>query len=54
MGEMRNAYKISVRKPTEKRSLRRSRHGWGDNITIGIKEIWCEDMDWIYLAQDKV
>jgi hypothetical protein len=32
MGEMRNAYKILVRKPGGKRPLRRPRCRWEDNI----------------------
>jgi hypothetical protein len=39
MGWMRNAYKISVRKPEEKRPLGRPRHRWEDNIIMGLKEI---------------
>jgi len=38
MGEMRNAYKIMVRKP-ERRPLRRPRHRWEDNIRMEIREI---------------
>jgi hypothetical protein len=36
MGEIRNAYKILVAKPEEKRPLRRPRE---DNIKMDIKEI---------------
>jgi hypothetical protein len=32
MGEMRNPYKILVGKPEGKRLVRRSRHGWEDDI----------------------
>jgi hypothetical protein len=35
MREMRNAYKIWVRKPERKRPLRRPMHRWEDNIRIG-------------------
>jgi hypothetical protein len=31
-------YKISIGKPEEKRSLRRLRRAWEDNIKIDIKE----------------
>lgn len=51
---MQHVCSVSVRKPTEKRSLGKPRHGWKDNIRVGIKGIWCEDMDWIYLAEDDV
>jgi hypothetical protein len=38
MGEMRNAYKILVGKPEEKRPLRRPGLRWEDNIKMGLKE----------------
>jgi hypothetical protein len=37
MGEMKNAYKISVRKPEGKKPLRRSRHRWEDNMIMDLK-----------------
>jgi hypothetical protein len=40
MGEMRNAYKILVRKPEEKRLLRRHMDGWEDNIRMNLRETW--------------
>jgi hypothetical protein len=49
---MRNAYKIVVRKPEVKRPLDSPRHRWQDNIKMNLKEIMCEDGDWIHLAQD--
>jgi len=24
---------------------------WEDNIRMDLREIWCEDADWIHLAQ---
>jgi len=27
--------------------------GWEDNIRINLREIECQDMDWIYLTQDR-
>jgi hypothetical protein len=41
MGEMRSAYKISVRKPGGKRQLGRPRCRWDDNIRMDIREIEC-------------
>jgi hypothetical protein len=38
-GEMRNAYKILVRKPEGKKPHRRSQHRWEDNIKLGLWEI---------------
>jgi len=39
MGEMRNAYKILVRKLEGKRPLRRPRYRWEDNIRMDLREI---------------
>jgi len=38
MGEMRNAYKISVRKPEGKKQLGRSKCKWKDNIKMDLRE----------------
>jgi hypothetical protein len=46
MGEMRNAYKILVRKPKGKRTHRRSSHRWNNNIRMNLREIGQEDLDW--------
>jgi hypothetical protein len=45
MGEKRNAYRILVRKPEEKRPLGRPRHRWVDNIKMDLREIGCDGMD---------
>jgi hypothetical protein len=42
-----------VGKPEEKRRLGRSRRRWVANIKIDLREIGCNDMDWIDLAQDR-
>jgi ribosome biogenesis protein Nip4 len=52
MGEVRNAYKILIGKPESKRPLRRPRRRWEDNIRMYLREIGCEVVDWIHLAQD--
>jgi hypothetical protein len=39
MGEKRNAYRILVGNPDEKRPLGRHKHRWEDNIKIDLKEI---------------
>jgi hypothetical protein len=49
MGEMRNAYNILVGKPEGKRLFIRPRHRY----RMDLKEIGCENMDWIHLAQDR-
>jgi hypothetical protein len=38
MGEKRNAYRILVGKPEGKRSLRRPRRRWLDNIRMDFRE----------------
>ncbi|KDR19299.1 hypothetical protein L798_06094 [Zootermopsis nevadensis] len=53
MGENRNAYRVLVGKPNGKRPLGRPRHRWEDNIKMGLIEIRCIGMDWIYLGQDR-
>jgi hypothetical protein len=49
MVEMRNAYKILVRKPEEKELLRKHSHRWVDNIKMDMKEIVFENVDRIRL-----
>jgi hypothetical protein len=39
MGEIRNAYKILIRKPEGKRQFIRLRYRWEDNIRIDLREI---------------
>jgi hypothetical protein len=50
---MRNAYRLLVGKPERKRSLRRPRRGWVDNIKMVLLEIGWGSVDWIGLAQDR-
>jgi hypothetical protein len=45
MGQMRNAYKILVGKPEEKRSLGRPRRRWEDNIKTNIGKIGWKCVD---------
>jgi hypothetical protein len=35
-----------------KKIIRRPRHRWEDNIKMNHKEIKCEDVDWMHIAQD--
>jgi hypothetical protein len=44
---------ILIERPDGKRRLGRSRHRWEDNIKMDLKEIECEDVDWIHLAQGR-
>jgi hypothetical protein len=52
MEEITNVYKILVGKPT-RRQLRRSRCRWEDNITVDLRNIGLEGVEWINLAQDR-
>jgi hypothetical protein len=51
--EKRNAYRLLVGKPEERRPLGRPRCRWLDNIKMDLVEVGWGDMDWIGLAQDR-
>jgi hypothetical protein len=53
MGEMRNVYKILVRKREGTRPLGRPRHRWEDDIRMDLREIGWEGVDWIHVVQDR-
>jgi hypothetical protein len=53
MGEKRNAYRLLVRKPEEKRPLERPRRRWVDNIRMDLGEVGWGGVGWIGLAQDR-
>ena len=53
MEQSRNAYRISVGKPEEKRPLGRPGRSWEDNIKINLSEVGCVPGDWIDTAQDR-
>ena len=53
MEESRSAFKILTGKPTGKRPLGRSRHGWEDNIRIDLKEIGINMRNRVDSAQDR-
>jgi hypothetical protein len=48
----KNAYRILVGNPEEKRPLGRPGRRWVDNIKMDLREIGWDGMDWIDLAQD--
>jgi len=53
MGQMRNVYKILVRKSEVKRPLGRPRCRWEDNIRMDLRERVQEHQDWIHIAQER-
>jgi hypothetical protein len=53
MGQKRNAYRIFVTKPEDKKPLGRPRRRWEDNIKTDHKDIGWGSKDWIHLAQDR-
>jgi len=53
IGEIRNAYKIFIRKTEGNRQLGGSSRRWEHNIRMDLREIGWKCVDWIHLAQDK-
>jgi hypothetical protein len=52
-GDKRNAYRLLVGKPEEKRPLGRPRRRWVDNIRMDLGEVGWGNVDWIGLAKDR-
>ena len=50
----KNAYRVLVRRPEGKRTLRSPRHRWEDNIKMDSKKLGCDPGDWIDLAEDRL
>ena len=53
MGERRGVNRVLAGNPERKRPLGRPKRRWEDNIKMDIKEVGCEGMDCIGLAQDR-
>ena len=53
MEEGRIAFKSLTDKPTRKRSLRRTRHRWENNVRMELKEIGINTWNWVVSAQDR-
>jgi hypothetical protein len=53
MGEGRGVYRVLVGKPEGRRLLGRPRRRWEDNIRMDLREVECECVDWMEVAQDR-
>jgi hypothetical protein len=53
MGEMRNTYKISIRKPEGERPRGRHRRSWENEIRMDLEEIRWGIMDWVHIVQGR-
>jgi hypothetical protein len=53
MGEMRNVYIVLVGKSKGKRPLGRPRRRWEDNISMDLREIGWEGVEWLNLDWDR-
>jgi len=49
----RGANRVLVGKPERKRSLRRPRRRWDDNVTMDHQDVRWRDKDWIDLSQGR-
>jgi hypothetical protein len=49
----RNVYRILVGKPEAKIPLGRPRRRWVGNIKMDLREIGCDGVDWIDMAEDR-
>jgi hypothetical protein len=52
IGEKRNVYRLLVRKPEGRRTLRGPTCRWINNIKTGVLETGLSIVDWIGLVQD--
>jgi hypothetical protein len=53
IGNMTNSKKNFIKKPEGKRLHGKPKRRWGDNMKLDIKEVGCDYVDWIHLAQDR-
>ena len=53
MEQSKNAYRVLVGKPDEKRPLGRPRRRWEDNIKMDLREVGCDPGELIDLAEDR-
>jgi hypothetical protein len=53
MRHKQSAYKVLMGEPEGKRQLGRPRQRWEHNIKMDLREIGCDGVDCIHLAQDR-
>jgi hypothetical protein len=53
MGQGRGVYRVLVGKTEGMRPLGRPRRRWEDNIRMDLREVGCDSVDWMELAQDR-
>ena len=51
--QFRNAYRVLVARSERKRPLGRPIRRWKDNIKVDLREVSCDAINWIDLAQDR-
>jgi hypothetical protein len=51
MRTLRDLLKVLIRELERKRQLGRNRHSWESSIKLDLKEVRCDHMDWIHLAE---
>jgi hypothetical protein len=51
MEELREAYKILLRKPTRSKPLRRPKNRGENSIKMDLTQTRCDNVDWTHLAQ---
>jgi hypothetical protein len=49
-----NAYRILAGQPIDRETLRLHSHRRKNNIKMDLKNLMCEDMNWIHLAQNGI
>jgi hypothetical protein len=54
LGDERNACKVLIGKPEREGRLVRPRSRWKDNIRLDVKEIVCEIVGCVHMAQGRV
>jgi len=52
MGQRRDAYLVSAKRPERKKTLGRYRRRWKNNIKMDLQEVGWRGTDWTDLAQD--